>query len=221
MKRCFLLSVIFLLLFSCQTKFDTNSKEQFLSNKIKVDHNNVPLDSTQFYFPIQLFTNKSNVGQDTFVVSWYSKMLYAMREPLLYNRDEKGEIFRFTWLRTFNNPVAIRIIRNNEDYKISWKMCDGLGGYEPGELIVDTEKKINKKTWDDFQILLKKTNFWNMSTTKDDNGADGSQWILEATDSIRYHVVDRWSPKNNNYYQCCFYLIRLTDIKDLNARKSR
>lgn len=41
--------------------------------------------STQFYFPLEIFRDTSlYVGHDTLTDSWYSKHLFAMREPVLY-----------------------------------------------------------------------------------------------------------------------------------------
>ena len=44
-------------------------------------------------------------------------------------------------------------------------------------------------------------------------GLDGSQWILEGVRGGEYHVVDRWSPKDNSYSQLCKYLLRLGKVE--------
>ena len=45
-------------------------------------------------------------------------------------------------------------------------------------------------------------------------GTDGSEWILEGTNSNQYHVVSIWSPgKNSNLQNLFLELLELTDIK--------
>lgn len=44
------------------------------------------------------------------------------------------------------------------------------------------------------------------------DGDDGAQWIVEGVRSKRYHVIDRWSPKDN-YRLACLYLLKLSRIR--------
>ena len=173
------------------------------------------LDTSRFYLPLEKFTDTSSyVGQDTFLVTWYSEMLKALKEPILFNRPSQNETYRFTWLRTFHNPVAIRIEKNGEDYMLFWKLCDGKGGYEPGQLVIDKFRKISRDDWDNFIGLLKTVDFWDMESRETGlQGTDGSQWILEGVNENNYHVVDRWTPRQNDYFDCGNFLIQLTDLK--------
>src|SRR5690606_3456867 len=118
----------------------------------------------QHYFPKEMFPElnikrtKTEDGfkmvttiiEDTFnedVSNWYSQHLYAMKEPLLFNGETKKEIYRFTWLRTFHNPIAIRIERINSQYYLYWKRLSGAGGYEPGNLIEEKSRELTKLEW--------------------------------------------------------------------------
>ena len=172
-------------------------------------------DSNEFYFPMEVFRDTSlYVGRDTFINSWYSEQLFAMREPILYLENGSNEIYRFTWLRTFHNPIAIRIEKNGHDYILFWKQCSGAGGYEPGNIEVSTQRVISKVQWDKFKSKVHTLNFWNMNTNEGETlGTDGSRWILEGKEANKYHVVDRWTPnEKSNFYRCCDFLIQLTDL---------
>ncbi|HCY41797.1 MAG TPA: hypothetical protein DHV48_10645 [Prolixibacteraceae bacterium] len=213
-----ILPILFLTLFlfqSCTNQTDKNSIEKYLDNSIKVDSLNVPIDMNQGYFPLNKFTDTSiYVGYDTFHVEWYSKHLIAMEEPLIFNKKQNKSIFRFLWLRSFHNPIAIRIEKQSDTYLLTWKLCNGAGGYEPKKMIVNKTKTINKETWDSFQDLLLKVDYWNLKTNEVEiPGSDGSQWILEGTDEKNYHVVDRWTPRGGIFYDCCNFLIELTDLE--------
>ncbi|TWJ04419.1 hypothetical protein JN11_00127 [Mucilaginibacter frigoritolerans] len=99
-------------------------------------------------------------------------------------------------------------------------MCSGSGGYEPGKLILEKQKSISKLTWHQFKEKLDEIGFWGMATKEKSMGNDGSEWILEGVVNDKYHVVDRWTPKSlSDYYQCCDYLLKLTDIKIPADRK--
>src|SRR5262245_25566892 len=58
------------------------------------------------YFPVGTFGSRS----DLFVREWYSKHLVAMKEPSLScGVLEDTETYRFLWLSTWENPVAVRV----------------------------------------------------------------------------------------------------------------
>jgi len=189
-------------------------KNQYLNEKIITDSFNIPIDSNVFYFPMPCFESERYIGADTFVNRWYSKMLFALKEPLLYNKNRNNIVFRFTMLRTFHNPIALRIERENNKFKLNWKKSNGAGGYEPGILCLNKEKDITEKEWRKFIELINKSEFWNLPSVEKERGVlDGSEWILEGSSDEYYHVVSRCTPRDGGFYGCCNYLLSLTDLK--------
>ena len=203
---------------------------KFIDKTIEVDSLNVPLDSKQPYFPKDLFpevemdwiktdsitrieTKAKEGTYDEFVVNWYSKHLYAMKEPLLFNRKIEKEIYRFTWLRTFHKPMTFRIEKWNNRYILYWKVLDGAGGYEPGNLEIERLKIITEKEWSEFTKLVDKANFWKMELGRGSIGNDGSEWILEGVNKEKYRVATVWTPRKGNFYEACDYLISLSNVK--------
>ena len=183
---------------------------------IPFEKQDFPTDSSHFYFPLETFKDTALFdGYDTFVVSWYSEHLFAMKEPILFNNQNEFEIFRFTWLRTFHNPVVIRIQKNENQYQLIWKVCDGAGGYDPGNLVVDKKRIIREEEWNEFQEIIDSIDFWNLPTNEREIlGTDGSQWILEGAVQGKYHVIDRWTPHENSpAYQLGNYLISISSLK--------
>ena len=213
-----------------QTSNFLNDKDFISALESKVlepttDSLNIPTNSN-WYFPLNSFLGLGNnwqsdysadlihqVSKVTYFLERYSKHLSALKEPLVFNQTEKT-IYRFTWLRTFHKPVAIRLEKTNKSYTLYWKETSGAGGYDPGSLIVNSSKPLTKDQWDKFISLLQSTDFWNMTTNANvENIADGSKWIIEGIENGKYHVVDRTSPKNNNFQTCGKYLIELTNLK--------
>lgn len=202
MHRIIILLLTTVLLMSCQEK---NNKITFnlATMSYELPDLYIPTDSAQFYFPDNF---------DSFTNECYSRYLFAMREPILFSDDRQSDTYRFVWLRTFHHPISIRIEKQQNIYLLTWKLCTGQGGYDPGRLTVAKQKQIDEITWENFKTLLNQADFWNMDTEIKTPGLDGSQWILEGKEAGKYHVVDRWTPENGAYYQCCNFLIELTDL---------
>ena len=155
--------------------------------------------------------NYYGIESAIFTINWYSKHLSAMEEPVL-NDSLPTQIYRFTYLRTFDNPIVIGLENSKDTITVYWKVSDGAGGYEPGKIIENMTKKLTMAEWEKFENKIKSTNFWNLPTTeKELLGEDGSQWILEGKKLGKYHVVDRWC--GGRIESLCKDLIELTDLK--------
>jgi hypothetical protein len=77
------------------------------------------------------------------------------------------------------------------------KVASGAGGYSPGTLTANTSRQITAQEVQSFRSKVESDGFWNSPNPIDDQaGTDGSQWIIEGVKAGRYHVVDRWMPKN-------------------------
>jgi len=207
--------VIFVII--CLTGCHINSKMNSTTTDISLstaDTLLTPIDSSQLYFPPKTLVD-NNPRSDSFVNSWYSSQLFAMKEPVIYSDSTNKQIYRFTWLRTFHNPIAIRVENTENDFYLFWKLCDGAGGYEPGRPTVNKQRRLDDKEWETFINKMNLMNFWRMPTIDSETeGHDGAQWILEGKNGSEYHVVDRWSQGGTvDYYKCCEYLISLTDLK--------
>jgi hypothetical protein len=206
--------------------------EKYIDKTIKVDSLNVPLDKNQYYFPKEMFPyidsiqyiqrmDSSYIAKriyskdkyDYSIMEWYSKYLFAMREPLLFNRKVDNETFRFTWLRSFDEPIIIGINKSEKKYILYWKKLKFNENYEPIELILDESKSITKNDWNNFKTLVEKADFWNMEIGRYSMDNDGSEWILEGVNSKKYKVVSVFYPEKGNFYNACDYLISLTNLK--------
>lgn len=153
----------------------------------------------------------SGVESAIFHINWYAEHLKALEEPVLSD-SLPTKVFRFTWLRTFNNPIAIGLENNNDSITLYWKVCDGEGGYEPGKLIENKKKQLSLNEWTLFLQRIDSLNFWKLETAENEIlGTDGAQWILEGKELGRYHVVDRWS--GGKIAPLCLDLLKMTDLK--------
>ena len=175
------------------------------------------------YFPISALAELPNdwetnyhtdvmwaVESAIFRLNWYSTHLSAMDEPVLTD-SLPSKIFRFTWLRSFHNPIVIGIENVNDTITLYWKVTEGAGGYEPGEIVKNNSRKLTQKEWLEVTSAIKSVNFWNLSSTDSGlPGTDGAQWILEGKELSRYHMVDRWS--GGEIERVCLKLLKLTNL---------
>lgn len=150
------------------------------------------------------------VESAVFTINWYSEHLKALDEPILTDSTSR-QVFRFTWLRTFHNPIVVRIENYENVINLYWKVSDGAGGYEPGEIIENKSKELTLSDWTTFYNKINQADFWNLPTvSKDLLGTDGAQWILEGKVPGEYHVVDRWL--GGSIHSICMELLKMTDL---------
>jgi hypothetical protein len=202
--------------------FTAGCKTKNYSNNIifAVDSSAIPTDSTVLYFPIKPAssfpdTSYSMLAIDSFLNTWYSNQLYHLSEPVLTKYDPQREVYRFTWLRSFNHPITVRIESLKDEKYVTVKICDGNGGFRPGKIILNKMFPINESQWKELQLQFDKLKFWNLPPTKrDQNGTDGADWILEAKRKTIYHFATRWSPQNGEFRHTCDYIIKLARFSD-------
>lgn len=149
----------------------------------------------------QFFPKDSlDLRQDGFKAQWYSSQLRALQEPslLAMAHNSASQSYRFLWLRSFHHPVAIRIdLKLDGSGILTTKVGSGAGGYSPGMLIKNTSRALTAKETSSFLAQVQTAGFWTApNPVNDQKGTDGSQWIIEGVRDSKYHVVDRWSPKD-------------------------
>ena len=153
-----------------------------------------PADPAAQFFPIGLFGNGDWKQVDEFVRGWYSYHLSAMQEPpLSCGKSQAQESYRFVWLRTFDNPIAVRVNRFGKDVHLEAVVLNGQGGYDAGQVSQRVSKRLAFEQWEELLIEAEAADFWHLPATADDQGFDGAQWIIEGRKGDRYHLVDRWS----------------------------
>lgn len=132
---------------------------------------------------------------DDFVVAGNSN-LAAMNEPSLWRSSRKIETYRLLWLRSFDPPMAFRLVINTDGTsKLVTKKTDGQGDYEPGALALNKTTQIDKRETRILLEALTRIGFWDLPTDEDRSelGFDGSQWIIEGVKDGKYHRIERWN----------------------------
>ena len=154
--------------------------------------------SQESYFPPKAFGNGQWADSEA---SLYSFILRKLEEPPLFTKAQKPsvEAYRFLWLRTFHNPVAVLMeVQADNSSILTIKVADGHAGFPRTvtKLIQNTTRALSRQQTDEFRRKVQTQGFWNV-VTRDNGGpaaTDCDGWILEGVEKGNYHVVARAIP---------------------------
>src|SRR5690349_15019864 len=96
------------------------------------------------YFPSGTFLDDFRT-LDSAIIRWYSDQLIALREPSLWavSKSVGRHSYRFTWLPSWDAPVAIRVDELDDGTAtLTLKVGGGSGGGHPGPLKTSTTKHL-------------------------------------------------------------------------------
>jgi len=193
--------------------------------------------SKQLNVPVNLFVDSFEKRVNTFEMKWFSFYLYKMQEPVLYNYFLEKDVYRFTWLRSFNIPVTITIEKEQNAVTITTKALkknidlpsnatyENVNGKEvkmPLDLnaafVINKKKTLSEKDFLEFKKLIDSLNLYSYPSFPYSPclvGTDGAEWIFEAQNKEGYFYMVRWSPeKETALRKVGEFLIKLSDAKD-------
>ena len=170
------------------------------------------------YFPKGVFSGGK--ADDDFTDRWYAQQLRALKEPSLSDASVSSEsVYRFTWLRSFHHPIAVRItVHADGTGTLTTKMADGAGGYKPGNLITNATRNLGTREVQHVLDIVDRMGFWRMPPEQETGGLDGAQWIFEGSSRGAYHVIDRWSPTEGPLRELGLYLALTLGKLDVAAK---
>ena len=167
------------------------------------------------FFPPAAFHGDER--HNDFIVQWYAKHLVTMAEPSLWvlSEDHSVHAYRFLWLRTFHQPVTVRLdVSSDGAGLLTAKVTDGRGGYESGKIVFDETTPLLADQVNGFLAQTERLQFWSLPTRDEGKGVglDGAQWIMEGVQNGRYHLLDRHSPSDEKFRETALTLTRLANV---------
>ena len=116
-----------------------------------------------------------------------------------YRNGNSDEVYRFVWLRSFHDPITVRIVvSTNESAVITLKQLKRVVEDHRwvGRGLCRTEQyPLTQAQFENFMSFLRGSRFWDLpSGNPRGSGLDGASWILEGMRGDQYHLTDRWSP---------------------------
>lgn len=155
--------------------------------------------------------------------SYYTRYLAAMKEPSLMPQPKSADAFalRFTWLRSFHDPIAVRIWRDGDQYRIRAVRLARQQDYRPGPPTNDATRPLTKVELAEIQRMTKANDLWKPLNEQEllATGAsgDGSQWIFERLNQRDYSMLDLWSPTGYGIEEYKKHGVDVSKIRDFKA----
>lgn len=183
--------------------------------------------SDNCYFPSWYFVNLSAKWENNLTIDYLSQIessydyidyiksrLEVMKEPCLYlmNLPDNMEIYRFTWLRTFDNPISIRVEKCGDKIQLYYKKSNGNGLGSVKKLIKSKKRKLTLSEWNFFKELLNKAEFEKLPKRRNVLMCDGASWILEKKTTEKFKIFETNEPQGF-FKDACLYLISLSKMK--------
>lgn len=194
--------------------------------KVNADAQGAPVaNKYNWYFPVHSFMkNRSSFTIDYDIdiiqqlrsaksrLNWFSRELSWFKEPML-SMGYKNNVYRFLWVRSFDETVVIRMERDNRKVNLYWKMPEARDSPDTVPQVVEFKKKLTLCQWRRFEKSLKTIDYWSMiSGDYLSDQTDGAVWLLEAAINGNYKVTQRSGYIYPKYTKCLMYLLKLTDL---------
>ncbi|MEA3207004.1 MAG: hypothetical protein QOE70_61 [Chthoniobacter sp.] len=156
-----------------------------------------PPPQTQDYFPERVF--RTAIDGESFLELWRARNLRDLGEASIYARRSSPEAhsYRLTWHRSFDPEIVVRIdVEPDGSALLTAKHLarHPLKGNTP----TSHTKKLTRWRGQRLVQQIDRSGFWIAPTYLEMDGLDGAMWLFEGCRDGRYHVVDRWSPKNGD-----------------------
>ena len=183
-----------------------------------------PPDCKPQYFPVGLFSKYPELSE--WEARWYASELRGLQEPsLLEGKIERGSaVYRFLLIPPFSPSLVIRLVVNPDGTGTLVAKLGPNRGAQDETFPSQRTVSVSSAQVNGFLNLIHAADFWSLPTAKSEQvrGADGQEWLLEAKQHGRYHVVDRWEGwMEVSYARACNYLQELSPLKVEIPRRKR
>ena len=172
----------------CYLKKNPSTQLQILSSKngfFPYGHFATPKGDWQCNFSIDYLWEFDSAEWNAIFLKLH---LQAMQELSLYNAkvNEGDEIYRFTYLPSFDQPVAVRVEKKGNEIFFNWKIGKGAGGYYPVGLDKEGRYELTQKQWKKFKTKIKKAKYTSQPNKTYVLMIDGESWALEHKTTTGY-----------------------------------
>ena len=216
-----------------------SDKKYFYSEDLSISNENgFPKSNKELYFPLDWIKSQyENEKEIFFIDSGYimrpSELLYAFGEPLLYNFHLNKEIYRLTWIRSFEPDICISLEKQGDTlyliekkfknpfstkyYRTDTSDIDGYLIPIPSDttLEVNSKKQIDIEIWNKLENLIEVSQFDTIKPFYTGIPiSDGYSWIIEMHKKNKYYMVDR--QLGGGIGEIGDYIIEQTRFKEIN-----
>ncbi len=173
-----------------------------------------PKERDVIYFHADTVTGERNILE-----SWGNRVLFSLNEPVLFNYVANGEFIRFVWLRSFENPIIIRVNKFSDTvYAVIKELKLQTIDTMPPVVLKDTIITLDKELWQNVMKPIDTSDFWSLQYADSSLNEDGAVWFLECSISNRYKVIRRWDNGHLLSEPFRSYLLPLINLVPSNVK---
>ncbi len=206
-----------------------------LEQQLQMEHNplaELPFDTVDgVHFPYSYLINwpengllnaSKDYGLDAwnsfFWVNAFSKDLTKMQEPVIYNHklQEDEAIFRFSFFPSFHPPVAFRVMKNNQDVTLYWKILiteiDPKTGNEISYSVKEGHKPMTASQYEQLLQYMEEVRFDELPHSEFEMMLDGAQWVIERVTDHGFKAYFT-NVAGNNIRQIYSFLNKISGVK--------
>lgn len=209
-KHFSILISLILLSFLAQSQNDHWTYKIIGNNYISktIDNGNLRLDTVRLYTPIR---NIDGNELDTLLVVEYSKALFDLGEPMIFNSSFKGQndVIRLSWFKD-TIPVIYRIEKQAEDIRLTKKESYGSYFSKLTDSVETSSYNLSNKQ---YKLIVKKlidNSYWSLEL---DAIMIPRDIIIETKINGDYHFINTDNialQKNRKLFSIFTYLDKLS-----------
>jgi len=143
---------------------------------------------------------------------WSSMLIRAREAPLCDVEPDHPMNLRVCFDPSLIlQKLVVRVWSSTDAWYVATKILDGL---HHAELAWEHERPLVDREANLFLRLVDSARLWHMPTTIPVMGLDGTSWLVECAVRGKYHVVERWSPRDQPLSKLGAFLCRVSALRE-------
>jgi len=161
------------------------------------------------------------------LIEWSANAIYSMGRfyqsmhefPLMHRKiPANQEIIRFTWFRSFQSTIFVRLDKTGNDIALNWKEISWNDSLKK-KVVRTGNRRISSTDYTSFTKWLDYSGFDRYGVYTYYPMFDGNTWVMERLQGDKFKVFQSNVPPED-FVKACYLLVSYTDI-DLTHDLSR
>jgi hypothetical protein len=134
----------------------------------------------------------------------YAYRLQSARERPIWGTDTGTERYRFLASESFPGILRIEVWRESADLVAKRLTLEEGGTLDSAQFSVqEFRRPLTTRELSQLRTLIEEAELWKLPSRNDRFGLDGYHFLFEAQVRQRYHLVDRWVPRDDGFARLC------------------
>ena len=153
------------------------------------------------------------------LIEWSENDIYSMGRfyrsinefPLMHQKIQADqEIIRFSWFRSFQSTIFVRLDKTGKDIVLSWKEISWSNSLRK-EVVRNGKRQMSTTDFNSFSNWLDKSGFDRYAVYEFVPICDGKTWVMEKLQGDKFKVYQSNVPPDD-FVKACYLLVSFTDI---------